>query len=127
MVVPFLTELVPLNRYRSLKALMPARYHVPLCCLSDFIYCYAECRNADSWCPLYVIVRAQPRVRWLSIKAAFHRMSFSSNGRHFIECTNSSNFQNCKQNFCSTSTSKVINDLVRVTLQPITNNTPIWS
>jgi hypothetical protein len=49
-------------------------------------------------------------------EAAFHQSRFSSNGRHFIECTISLNFQNCKQNLCSTSTSKVINDLVRVTL-----------
>ena len=40
-----------------------------------------------------------------------HRSGFSSNG-FFIECKVSSSFQNCKQNFCSTSTSKVIDDLV---------------
>jgi hypothetical protein len=40
----------------------------------------------------------------LFIEAAFHRMAFSSS------------FQNCKQNFCSTSTSKVNDDLVGVTL-----------
>jgi hypothetical protein len=45
----------------------------------------------------------------------FHRNGFSTNGL-FIECTISSSFQNCKQNLCSTSTSKVIDDLVGVTL-----------
>jgi hypothetical protein len=35
---------------------------------------------------------------------------------HFIKDTIVSNFQNCKQNFCSTSTTKVIDDLVRVTI-----------
>ncbi len=49
------------------------------------------------------------------IETGFHRNGFSSNG-FFIECTISSSFQNCKLNFCSTSTSKVIDDLVRVTL-----------
>ncbi len=65
--------------------------------------------------------------RWsLFIEAPFHRKGFSSNGL-FIKCTISSSFQNCKQNFCSTSASKVIDDLVRVTLKPITNSPPIWS
>jgi hypothetical protein len=49
------------------------------------------------------------KVECLFIKAPFHRSGFSSNGL-FIKCTISSNFQNCKQNFCSTSTSKVIDD-----------------
>ncbi len=49
------------------------------------------------------------------IKAAFHRSGFSSSG-FFIESTISSSFQNCKQNVCSTSTSKVIDDFVGVTL-----------
>jgi hypothetical protein len=57
----------------------------------------------------------------LFIKAPFHQMAFSSNTQ--ISCS----FQNCNQNFCRTSTSKVIDDLVRVTLYPITNNPPIWS
>jgi hypothetical protein len=54
-------------------------------------------------------------VECLFIEAPFHRSGFSSNNL-FIECTISCNFQNCKQNFCSASTSKVIDDLVRVTI-----------
>jgi hypothetical protein len=49
--------------------------------------------------------------------ASFLRSGFSSNG-FFIKWeafhrmhTISSNFQNCKQNFCNTSTSKVINSM----------------
>jgi hypothetical protein len=54
--------------------------------------------------------------------APFHRSAFSSKWLfiewlfikwHFIECTISSCFQNCKQIFCRTSASKVIDDLVR--------------
>jgi hypothetical protein len=45
----------------------------------------------------------------------FHQNGFSSNGL-FIKSTTVSNFQNCKQNFCSTSASKVIDDLGGVTL-----------
>jgi len=52
-------------------------------------------------------------VRRQFIEAAFHRSSNSSNGL-FIKYTNSSNFQNCKQNFSRPSRSKVINDLVRL-------------
>jgi hypothetical protein len=51
----------------------------------------------------------------LFIKAPFHQNGIPSNGL-FIECTIVSNFQNCEQNFCSTSASKVIDDLVGVTL-----------
>jgi hypothetical protein len=52
-------------------------------------------------------------VECLFIEAPFHRNGFSLNGL-FIECKIISNFQNCKQNFCSTSASKVIDDLVGV-------------
>jgi hypothetical protein len=54
-------------------------------------------------------------VKCLFIKAPFHQNGFSWNGL-FIEYTIVSNFQNCKQNFCSTSASKLIDDLVGVTL-----------
>jgi hypothetical protein len=47
----------------------------------------------------------------LFIEAPFQWSGFSSNGL-FIGCTIVCNFQNCKQNFCSTSASKVIDDLV---------------
>jgi hypothetical protein len=72
------------------------------------------------------VVEHFPQVECLFIKVPFHQNGFSSNGL-FIECTIVSSFQNCKQNFCSTSASKVIDDLVRVTLKPITNSQPIWS
>jgi hypothetical protein len=44
--------------------------------------------------------------------APFHQSAFFIEWL-FIECTISSCFQNCKQIFCSTSESKVIDDLVR--------------
>jgi hypothetical protein len=50
-------------------------------------------------------------VRQQFIETAMHWMAFSSNGRKFIECTNS---KNCKQNFSRFYRSKVIYDLVRV-------------
>jgi hypothetical protein len=53
-------------------------------------------------------------VECLFSKAPFHWNGFSSKGL-FIECTIVSNFQNYKQNFSSTSASKVIDDLVVVT------------
>ncbi len=48
-------------------------------------------------------------------EVAFLQSAFSSK-RLYIECTIVFNFQNCKQNFCSTYASKVIDDLVGVTL-----------
>jgi hypothetical protein len=46
-------------------------------------------------------------VECLFIEVPFHQNGFSSNGL-FIEYTIVSNFQNCKQNFCSTSSKSSI-------------------
>jgi hypothetical protein len=70
-----------------------------------------KAENVFFWVDLEHISKEVFLVECLFIEGPFHQSGFSSNGFK-VKCTIVSNFQNCMQNFCSTSTSKIIDDLV---------------